>query len=377
MCSKCQSHKKWWRCSLVFHHRTACKITVAVTLSLSVSILVSWAVLRPKTPDFVLEDATVYSFNASTYGNLVTSQMQVTITSHNSNRQGISYDRLDAYASFRDEEVTMRTSIPPTYEGSGGSDMWSPYLSGISVPVSPSNALALSSDKGNGVLRLEIKVQGRVTWKLGSFSSGGSILVNCPIDIITYGNSYNYDVGGVSKSASVDSDGGVNWDKVGGHSSSIHHYHPRHVILVILFIILVIVLVVFANLHPWKPSFVLQDATMYAFNVAAYPPNLLTSMFQVTILAHNPNDNIAIYYDSLDTYATYQGQQITLPPAYADYNSNQVWSPFIYGYQVPIAPYNAVLPSQAEAMGSVTVNIMIDGGLRRRVGAIATGSYHI
>ncbi|KAI4375837.1 hypothetical protein MLD38_013658 [Melastoma candidum] len=151
--------------------------------------------------------------------------------------------------------------------------------------------------------------------------------------------------------------------------------------LVIFFILLVIVLIVFAILHPRKPTFVLQDATVYAFNVSTYPPNLLTSTFQVTVLAHNPNDNIAIYYDTLDAYATYQGQQITLrsrlPPTYADDNTNQVWSPFIYGNQVPIAPYNAEILTQAEAIGSVTVNIKIDGGLRWRVGAITTGSYNI
>ncbi|KAI4375836.1 hypothetical protein MLD38_013657 [Melastoma candidum] len=214
MCSKCPSHKPWWHCSRIFHHRKSCvTVSVVVLLLLAASILIAWAVLHPKTPEFVLEDATVYSFNASTYGNLVTSEIQVTITSQNpdSNRQGIFYDRLDVYATFRDQEVTLRTSIPPTYEGSGDSNVWSPYLYGISVPVSSTNALALSSDEGNGVLRLEIKVQGQVTWRLGSFRSGGSIFVNCPIDIITYHNSYNYDVGGVSKTASVVSNGGVKY----------------------------------------------------------------------------------------------------------------------------------------------------------------------
>ncbi|KAI4342238.1 hypothetical protein MLD38_026884 [Melastoma candidum] len=151
--------------------------------------------------------------------------------------------------------------------------------------------------------------------------------------------------------------------------------------LVIFFILLLVVLITFAVLHPHKPRFVLQDATVYAFNVSTYPPNLLTSTFQVTILAHNPNDNIAIYYDWLDVYATYHDQQITLrsriPPTYADHKEDDVWSPFIYGNSIPIAPYNAVLLSQDEGSGTVTVDIKIDGRLRWRVGAVTTGTYHI
>ncbi|XP_059462950.1 NDR1/HIN1-like protein 1 [Corylus avellana] len=150
-------------------------------------------------------------------------------------------------------------------------------------------------------------------------------------------------------------------------------------ILVLAFIILVVVLIVWAVLQPNKPRFILQDATVYAFNLSA--PNMLTSNFQVTLSSRNPNDKIGIYYDRLDVYATYRSQQITLrtaiPPTYQGHKDINVWSPFIYGNQVPVAPYNTVLLGQDQANGAVQLLIKIDGRVRWKVGTFISGKYHL
>lgn len=90
------------------------------------------------------------------------------------------------------------------------------------------------------------------------------------------------------------------------------------VLLVLVLILLVVFLITWAVLQPKKPNFVLQDATVYALNVSA--PNFVSSTISLTISSRNPNDNIGIYYDRLDVYATYQDQQITyytaIPPTY-------------------------------------------------------------
>ncbi|KAF8064773.1 hypothetical protein N665_1167s0005 [Sinapis alba] len=70
----------------------------------------------------------------------------------------------------------------------------------------------------------------------------------------------------------------------------------------------VVVFLVWAILHPHKPSFVLQDVTVYEFNISQ--PNLLTSNLQVTLSSHNPNDKIGILYDRLDIYASYRNQEV-------------------------------------------------------------------
>ncbi|KAK3226981.1 hypothetical protein Dsin_006843 [Dipteronia sinensis] len=150
-------------------------------------------------------------------------------------------------------------------------------------------------------------------------------------------------------------------------------------ILVSLLIILIIILLVWAILRPTKPRFILQDATVYAFNVSS--PNFLTSNFQVTISSRNPNDRVGIYYDRLDVYATYRNQQITfrtaIPPTYQGHKEVNVWSPFVYGTAVPVAPYNAVSLNQDQINGVIPLIFKIDGRVRWKVGTLITAKYHL
>jgi hypothetical protein len=166
-----------------------------------------------------------------------------------------------------------------------------------------------------------------------------------------------------------------------------HHQKRRHKLfrricagfLIFNFIILLIILLVWAILQPTKPKFILQDATVYAFNVSS--PNLLTSRFEVTISSRNPNDKIGVYYDRLDVYAIYRNQQITLrtqlPPTYQGHKDINVWSPEIYGNAVPVSPYNAESLSQDQSSGTVLVLIKIDGRVRWKVGTFISGKYHL
>lgn len=150
-------------------------------------------------------------------------------------------------------------------------------------------------------------------------------------------------------------------------------------ILILAFIILVVVLIVWAVLQPTKPRFILQDATVYAFNLSA--PNLLTSNFQITLSSRNPNDKIGIYYDMLDVYANYHAQQITfrtaIPPTYQGHKEINVWSPFIYGTNVPVAPYNSLALGQDQSTGAVLLTIRIDGRVRFKVGTFISSRYHL
>ncbi|KAJ6425644.1 hypothetical protein OIU84_026255 [Salix udensis] len=143
-------------------------------------------------------------------------------------------------------------------------------------------------------------------------------------------------------------------------------------ILIFLLVVLIIILLVWAILRPSKPKFILQDATVYSFNISS--PNLLTSNFQVTLSSRNPNDNIGIYYDKLDVYATYRNQQITLrasiPTSYQGHNEINVWSPFVCGNAVPVSPYNSIALGQDQAIGTVLLLIKIDGRVRFKVGSV-------
>ncbi|KAI4364172.1 hypothetical protein MLD38_020300 [Melastoma candidum] len=150
-------------------------------------------------------------------------------------------------------------------------------------------------------------------------------------------------------------------------------------LLVFNFFLLLTVLLAWAVIQPRKPRFVLQDITVYAFNTSV--PNFLTSNFEVTILSRNPNSKLGIYYDRLDVYITYNNQEVTLrtiiPPSYQGHKDVVVWSPFVYGTMVPIAPYNSLALGQDQAVGGVQIAVKINGRVRWKVGTFITGRYHL
>ncbi|THU55591.1 hypothetical protein C4D60_Mb11t08190 [Musa balbisiana] len=143
---------------------------------------------------------------------------------------------------------------------------------------------------------------------------------------------------------------------------------------------LLVVLIVWLVLRPNKPKFYLQDAIVVQFNLTS-GVGLLTSVFQITLSSRNPNDRIGVYYDRIDAYVLYKGQQITaataLPPGYQGHNDVIVWSPYLYGAAVPLAPYLADALYQDENAGYILLYVRVDGRLRWKVGSWISGHYHL
>lgn len=108
---------------------------------------------------------------------------------------------------------------------------------------------------------------------------------------------------------------------------------------------------------------------------------ILVPFLQVTLSSRNPNDRVGVFYDRVDVYATYRGQQITLPtmlpPTYQGHKDVDVWSPFIYGNTVPVAPYVAAALGEDQVTGRVLVNVKVDGRVRWKVGTWVSGRYHL
>ncbi|XP_009776256.1 NDR1/HIN1-like protein 1 [Nicotiana tabacum] len=168
----------------------------------------------------------------------------------------------------------------------------------------------------------------------------------------------------------------------GHHDEERHKLHRRLFVAVLAFVILVlfIIFLIWLILRPTKPSFILHAATIYAFNVSS--PNIfLTTNIQITLASRNPNNKIGIYYDKLDVYATYRGQQITLPTllpsTYQGHKDVTIWSPFVYGNSVPVAPFLSESLNQDQMAGTVLINIKVDGRIRWKVGTFISGKYHL
>ncbi|CAO2140925.1 unnamed protein product [Urochloa humidicola] len=170
-------------------------LTILLTLALltGIIVLIVYLVLHPTHPRFILQDATLRQLdlsNVSSAAAVLSTAAQFTLASRNPNaRVGVHYDRLDVYATYKYQQVTLSARLPAVYQGHGDVDVWSPILAGPNVPFAPFLADALRKDVANGYLIMEVRIDGRVRWKVGSWTSGHyHIFVTCPAYFITSGN---------------------------------------------------------------------------------------------------------------------------------------------------------------------------------------------
>ncbi|WJX50003.1 hypothetical protein P8452_36369 [Trifolium repens] len=195
------------------HHdndRGAFRRIIAVILAFIFLILLTifliWVILRPTKPHFIIQDATIYTFNISSPNsspfpipNTLTLTMQITLSIHNPNNKiGIYYQKLHVYGSYKNQQISLPTSLPDTYQGHKDFTIWSPFIYGVGVPVAPFTLSSMQQDQNNGMVLVNIKINGRVKWKVGTWISGRyHLFVNCPA-YVRFGGDRNNGVGVVA-----------------------------------------------------------------------------------------------------------------------------------------------------------------------------------
>lgn len=146
---------------------------------------------------------------------------------------------------------------------------------------------------------------------------------------------------------------------------------------VFLLSILVLIFLVWLILHPTKPEFSLKEADIYQLNLSG--PHLLNSSIQLTLLSKNPNQKVGIYYDVIQVYASYKGQQITLdtslPPFYQDHQDSNLLSASLVGNGLPVAPSFGYEVGRDQMAGKFVLNLKVNGQLRWKVGTWVSGRY--
>nr|GMD64674.1 protein YLS9-like [Ipomoea batatas] len=177
-------------------YRRLCAILSWFIILILITIFLIWLILRPTKPHFILQDATVYTFNLTTTSstlNLLTTTLQLSLAARNPNKRiGIYYDRLDVYATYRGQQITPPTSLPASYQGHKEVTVWSPFVNGNAVPVAVYLGAEISEDQNAGRVLINVRVDGRVRWKVGTFISGRYRLnVNCPAYLSFGGGEYS------------------------------------------------------------------------------------------------------------------------------------------------------------------------------------------
>ncbi|XP_058086285.1 NDR1/HIN1-like protein 26 [Magnolia sinica] len=144
------------------------------TLLLSIFSLIFfiWLILRPSKPQFYLKETDIYQLNLSG-AQLLNSSIQITVLSKNPNKKvGIYYDQLQAYASYKAQQITPASSLPPFYQGHEDNNLLTASLLGSWVPVAPSFGYEVGRDQASGKLFLGLKLNGHLRWKVGTWVSG-------------------------------------------------------------------------------------------------------------------------------------------------------------------------------------------------------------
>ncbi|KAJ7965244.1 Late embryogenesis abundant protein [Quillaja saponaria] len=150
-------------------------------------ILLIWLIIRPSKPQFSLNQVDIYQLNLSG-PHLLNSSIQLTLLSKNPNQKvGIYYDELQVYAAYKGQQITADTTLPPFYQGHEESNLLTAYLIGSGLPVAPSFGYDIGGDQTAGRLLLNLKTNGRLRWKVGTWVSGRyRFNVNC-IAVMAFG----------------------------------------------------------------------------------------------------------------------------------------------------------------------------------------------
>jgi len=94
---------------------------------------------------FALEESDLpYVVKSPKDGDIVTQGCQdfngklfMSMTAHPNEQIGIYYHKLDVYTSYRNQQISLGTVLPATYQGHKDVTVWSPFLYATTIPMSP------------------------------------------------------------------------------------------------------------------------------------------------------------------------------------------------------------------------------------------------
>ena len=134
-------------------------------------MLTVWLIYRPHKPHFTVVGAAIYELNATSQPFISTS-MQFTIVTRNPNRRvSIFYEKLQAYVSYRNQQITPPVDLPPLYHETKSTVALSPVLGSGTVPASAEVVNGLMIDEAYGVVALRVVLVGRLRWKAGAIKT--------------------------------------------------------------------------------------------------------------------------------------------------------------------------------------------------------------
>ncbi|KAE8657759.1 Response regulator, putative isoform 1 [Hibiscus syriacus] len=148
--------------------RSFCLCVFIFLLLAGAAVLTVWFIYHPRKPRFIIVGAAVYELNATSQPFISTS-MQFTIVMRNPNKRvSIFYNNLQAYVSYRNQQITPTIDLPPLHHKTKSTVSLSPVLGSGMVLASGEVVNGLMIDETYGVVALKVVLLGKLRWKAGA-----------------------------------------------------------------------------------------------------------------------------------------------------------------------------------------------------------------
>ncbi|KAK9076410.1 hypothetical protein SSX86_004744 [Deinandra increscens subsp. villosa] len=171
-------------------------VIVLPTLVFTLLYTLVYLITPHPSPSFILHDVELYAFNFSTSTSTLTSTLKINISCTDPGYEPIN--ELEAYASYKDQPITPPTTLSLTDQIEP--EVWSIYLVGTEVPLTPDLATLLAQDEIAGKVSINVEVTGQLTSMMptpGIYAQPitDPLEVNCPVHIM-FGNKNDSNVDG-------------------------------------------------------------------------------------------------------------------------------------------------------------------------------------
>lgn len=146
-------------------------ITILVLLLLvGLAVLITWLVLKPKQPEYTLEDASIHNFNLTDADHLY-ANFDFTIRAHNPNsRVSLYYDTVEVSVGYEGQVLAIN-GVQPFFQPHKNVTRLQVRLTSQTVALYGSVPKDLRLERRSGDIELDVLLKARIRFKVGLWKS--------------------------------------------------------------------------------------------------------------------------------------------------------------------------------------------------------------
>lgn len=138
------------------------------------------------------------------------------------------------------------------------------------------------------------------------------------------------------------------------------------------------ILITWLVLKPHKPKYYLDDVSVSQFKITH--DGLVNSKVVFNITTRNPNKKVAIYYDQIDAFLLYDGEEIawaSIPPFFQSHKNTTFLHSPLSGYWTSLQPDTSRDLALERSSGKINLVFRLYARIRFKVGNWKSGHYKL